>query len=746
MSLLTVLTQTAFDWTWKTSLYATALIVLIIALQRMLARWLTPRLRYSLSLLILIRLLLPTAPSSAWSFENLFPRNARTANQMAVQPILNPPTVDAAPIPQSPPSLLPKHAAAALVNVSKPGILCVTWASGCLCLMLLAGWRLRKWNDLVSSGRRISDPPLLELLNASREAMKVRQTVELVVIRELSSPAVFGLFRLRLLLPEAALRQLSAGELRMVFLHEMAHVRRGDVLWNYLLIAVQFLHWFNPLVWLALHRLRADRELVCDSMAMEKMRPDERLGYGRVLLKLMDEFAAGPPVFSTAIPVVNSAAEIKRRILMIKTPRPASRAVLAASVLLVGTLVLGFFTRAHGQMQPTATRNPAEFTRHAANNPLDAETKAAIQSLEAGLRSENTQARRDALIKFWTSPLVVTEAENPALAGALPILLQAATNLDAWDRDYVVTALHKIKSSDLQVVKMLGYLVRTETDLNTATVAATTLKEIGPSAAPAVPDLIQDLEDRNDDGTFISETGKVAPNISIGTALRRAELEALGNIGAPAHDAIPLLRKLLTDTGEFALGNHVFSAKALWQITGKTDEALPVLINALEKENCFWAADILAMMGADAKPAIPALRHALESPQRYTRLRSAIALHTLTPEFQVPLPLLQNLLKDENDTTRFEAAQCLWQITHDAPLIVPTLLYILTPNTNGLNGLLRRDDYSCLRTIQLLGEIGPAAQAAIPRLKEIAAQDKGSRQMNQSAEKALKNIEGNVPQ
>ena len=67
MKLLIALGQSAFEWTWETSIYATLLIVLVFALQKVLAKWLTPRLRYTLSLLVLIRLLLPTTPSSVLS-------------------------------------------------------------------------------------------------------------------------------------------------------------------------------------------------------------------------------------------------------------------------------------------------------------------------------------------------------------------------------------------------------------------------------------------------------------------------------------------------------------------------------------------------------------------------------------------------------------------------------------------------------------------------------------------------------
>lgn len=49
MNLLSGLGQTAFEWTWKTSLYTSLLIVLVFVLQTILAKWLTPRLRYTLS-------------------------------------------------------------------------------------------------------------------------------------------------------------------------------------------------------------------------------------------------------------------------------------------------------------------------------------------------------------------------------------------------------------------------------------------------------------------------------------------------------------------------------------------------------------------------------------------------------------------------------------------------------------------------------------------------------------------------
>lgn len=78
------------------------------------------------------------------------------------------------------------------------------------------------------------------------------------------------------------MEKLSTRELHHVFLHELAHVRRADSLQNGLLLILQALHWFNPVVWFAFRCLRADRELAADALALPpapdgslRLRPDD---------------------------------------------------------------------------------------------------------------------------------------------------------------------------------------------------------------------------------------------------------------------------------------------------------------------------------------------------------------------------------------------------------------------------------------------------------------------------------------
>ena len=382
MSTLSGIVQSAFDWTWHTSLQVSVLIVLILVLQRLLRRWLTPRLRYGLSLLVLCRLLLPVAPSSSLSLENLLAPTPQLAQSAT------PPTIAPRPIP----------GLARFVqtdSVSMGSALCIVWSCGLLFLTGLVVLRYCQWRRTIRTARQVSDTRLLQILDDVRQEMGIGREVKLASLPHLGSPAVFGFWRIHLLLPETALKLLCDQEWRLVFLHEMTHIRNGDTVLNAFLIAVQFLHWFNPLVWIGLNRLRADRELVCDAVVVERLEEAERLGYARVLLRLAEAISNGPRIFPSALPVISNASEIKTRVLMIKHHRKAGRTARYATVVCV--LLLGFltFTRAREGGAQTATDDTASRlsgrTQHDVENLVMHEFKKAGYSLPESVLDDLVQ-------------------------------------------------------------------------------------------------------------------------------------------------------------------------------------------------------------------------------------------------------------------------------------------------------------------------------------------------------------------
>ncbi len=96
----------------------------------------------------------------------------------------------------------------------------------------------------------------------------VRGTVLLLRSKEETVPLAAGVGEPAILLPAGAVGW-SRERLRVVLLHEMAHIRRRDCLMQALGELAVCIYWFHPLVWLALRRLRAERERACDDLVLE---------------------------------------------------------------------------------------------------------------------------------------------------------------------------------------------------------------------------------------------------------------------------------------------------------------------------------------------------------------------------------------------------------------------------------------------------------------------------------------------
>lgn len=98
-------------------------------------------------------------------------------------------------------------------------------------------------------------------------------------------PALVGVWRPRLYLPEDFEQRFDAAERQAILLHEAAHRARCDTGWNLLATVWALLHWFNPLAWWALQRMRADQELSCDALVLGAPSAPPVAVYARALLK-----------------------------------------------------------------------------------------------------------------------------------------------------------------------------------------------------------------------------------------------------------------------------------------------------------------------------------------------------------------------------------------------------------------------------------------------------------------------------
>ncbi len=324
-----------FGWLLRNSAHASVLAVLVFSLELCFWRRLSPRWRYGLWLLVLARLLLPVGPESRISVYNLVDFAPAGISGAFLQ-VLGLPT----------PATLPSNdSASALADTPNWFLLAFAlWFPGALILAALI-WRdhLRLQAALAAT-EPVDGPLVLKLLNQSKGVMAVSRDVQVVESPEVSSPAICGWWKPRLLLPLGLLRRLTPDETRFLFLHELAHVKRSDIAFNWLLAVIQVLHWFNPIVWLALRRILAVREEVCDDLVLRRSFPGASREYGLTLLRILEECAPRRIVPALA-GVLDDVRTLRRRIRCIREFTRCETNPWTPALFTVGFAVAGLTER-----------------------------------------------------------------------------------------------------------------------------------------------------------------------------------------------------------------------------------------------------------------------------------------------------------------------------------------------------------------------------------------------------------------
>jgi len=147
---------------------------------------------------------------------------------------------------------------------------------------------------------------------------KIECSYPVYVVRGIGSSCVYGLIRPAIYLTEEV---ADDGELCVSVLeHEVCHCRRKDHWWALVHSLCLLLHWYDPLVWLAVACHRVDMELACDEAVVSKKELTERVLYGKHLLQLASRVGVPGGLLCVTLLVSRSGNSIKKRIRYIAHP------------------------------------------------------------------------------------------------------------------------------------------------------------------------------------------------------------------------------------------------------------------------------------------------------------------------------------------------------------------------------------------------------------------------------------------
>lgn len=367
-------------WLGRVSLEAGVLIVLVAAIVTLLRDRMPARWRYLLWALVLVKLALPWSPGSDVSVYRLLTWRADLFDA-AVVDVAAPTSLEAAapvevPRTQAAPPLgdVPRLNAPERMTLGQPGSrqpgsqqpgwrvwIAAAWAVGALGVIAIALGQTLRLSWALRGQRLVTDQPTLDLLEDCRRLMGVRTFLAVVASDRVRGPALFGFIRPRLLLPADAAATLTPTltptQLRHIFMHELAHVKRSDVAVACVSALLLALHWFNPLVWFAMARLRTERELACDALVLERLGDEGPRQYGWTLIRLLEQQAAARFAHLPRVPnlagVVEDAGQTKRRVTMISRFRQATWGQAAAAALVLLCVAGIGLTAARGEDEPS---------------------------------------------------------------------------------------------------------------------------------------------------------------------------------------------------------------------------------------------------------------------------------------------------------------------------------------------------------------------------------------------------------
>lgn len=181
----------------------------------------------------------------------------------------------------------------------------------------VATWFAIGWLLTVLAARRARPAPAnwrLEV-NALREKLRIPGAVDVRVLPGNTSPLVAGLGRTTVLLPSTAF-EWDPEQRRSVLLHELAHVRRGDLKVQALGQIACAAYWFNPLAWIAAAHLRSERERACDDEVLRSgARPSS---YAQHLLDIAKDLRASR--LPSAALAMSRPSELEGRLVAVLAP------------------------------------------------------------------------------------------------------------------------------------------------------------------------------------------------------------------------------------------------------------------------------------------------------------------------------------------------------------------------------------------------------------------------------------------
>ena len=305
-------------------------------------------------------------------------------------------------------------------------ILASIWFIGAALVLLRLAIGTWKVGRLARVGSRVEDGVWLSLTQRVANRLGVSRPMTLLRGESLAVPVTWGIVYPAVLLPQDS-ENWSEERRRFVLVHEMAHVKRFDALTQLLAQFALAVFWFDPLVWIATHQMRVEREHACDDYVLRDGTTPSL--YAGELLEMVRSI--GTPRHDHAAPAFAALAMARRsefegRMLAILDPR-LDRHTLPRKGTLMTAVIVAFLTLPLAALRPF--QQPAAAATPAAREELPESFKVSFVPGATGATAVVTAAASDGATSTTAATAKTTTATKMSVLPVNP------TQSTSWSCD-----------------------------------------------------------------------------------------------------------------------------------------------------------------------------------------------------------------------------------------------------------------------------------------------------------------------
>lgn len=314
------------DWGIQTSLSVSLLILFVLIIRRPVARYLGASAAYALWALPLLRLIMPEIP--------ILPKKSSVME--AVLPSME--QVGEIALGQN--SVAP--VTSGTIGFNWAGLFIILWLAGAIVWSTRQVFLQTRFNSKVKSATGSVSQNIIEKTENLAGHLGIKRLPEIKQLDGKSGPMITGLIQPVIVLPVGFETDFSSEQQTHALVHELSHLRNGDLWVAAAALVFRAVNWPNPLVHLAIPLFRADQEAACDARVIAVLGDDRstKTAYANTLVRAAKLSNNNAQMLPLGLTISNP---LKERLMILKSNPSQKRSLRLA---LGGTAALALLATA----------------------------------------------------------------------------------------------------------------------------------------------------------------------------------------------------------------------------------------------------------------------------------------------------------------------------------------------------------------------------------------------------------------